>query len=75
MMTDLPAAGMAIMAGDTDWKEYVRSLQSSAADAVFSVHDPWPGIAEVFLLPYLAAKTWVLGSLFRRVCPHFSRCT
>jgi D-aspartate ligase len=56
MMTDLPAACVAILAGDTDINEYVRSLRSSATDAVFSTHDPWLGIAEIFLLPYLAAK-------------------
>ncbi len=56
MVTDLPAAGVAILAGDTDINEYVRSLRSSATDAVFSAHDPWPGIAEIFLLPYLAVK-------------------
>ncbi len=54
--TDLPAAMMAILSGDTDWKGYLRSIKNCNVDAVFSPTDPVPGLAEVALIPYLAIK-------------------
>jgi D-aspartate ligase len=54
--TDLLAALMGILAGDSTLKGYLRSLRSCNADAVFSVSDPLPGIAELALIPYLAIK-------------------
>ncbi|MGA8761947.1 MAG: hypothetical protein WB562_03575 [Candidatus Sulfotelmatobacter sp.] len=55
-ITDLPAALMAIMGGETDWKSYFRSLRNCNVEAVFSPRDPLPGLAEVVLIPYLAVK-------------------
>ena len=54
--TDLPAAMMAILSGDTDWKSYLRSIKNCTVDAVFCPSDPLPGLAEVALIPYLAIK-------------------
>jgi predicted ATP-grasp superfamily ATP-dependent carboligase len=54
--TDLPAALMGIISGDTDWKSYLRSLINCNTEAVFSSADPLPGLAEVALIPYLAIK-------------------
>ncbi len=54
--TDIPAAMLAILGGDTDWKTYLRSLRNCNVEAVFSVRDPLPGVAEVALIPYLAIK-------------------
>ena len=54
--TDLPAAVMGILSGDTDWKSYFRSLINCNMEAVFSAGDPLPGLAEVALIPYLAIK-------------------
>ncbi|MGC2172948.1 MAG: hypothetical protein WA555_12750 [Candidatus Sulfotelmatobacter sp.] len=56
MSTDIPAACMAILAGDTDLKSYVRSLRTCKVEAVFNREDPLPGLAELLLLPYLAIK-------------------
>ncbi len=56
MTTDLPAAFVSIISGDTDLKGYVRSLRNSNVEAVFSHDDPVPGFAEVLLVPYLALK-------------------
>jgi D-aspartate ligase len=56
MTTDLPAAFMALLAGDTDFKSYVDSLRNCNVEAVFSRDDPLPGLAEVLLVPYLAVK-------------------
>jgi predicted ATP-grasp superfamily ATP-dependent carboligase len=56
MTTDLPAAAMAIIAGDVDVMSYIRSLRNCNVEAVFSGDDPLPGIAEVLMVPYLAVK-------------------
>src|ERR1700691_3835391 len=55
-VTDLPAGLMGILSGDTSLKSYFRSLKSCDAEAVFSLSDPIPGLAEVALIPYLAIK-------------------
>ena len=54
--TDLPAAMLAILGGDTDLRSYLRSLRNCDVEAVFSARDPLPGLAEVVLMPYLAIK-------------------
>jgi predicted ATP-grasp superfamily ATP-dependent carboligase len=54
--TDLPAAIVGILHGDTDWKNYLRSIRNCNVEAVFSSNDPLPGLAEVALIPYLAIK-------------------
>ena len=54
--TDVPAAMLAILSGDTDLKSYLRSIKNCNAEAVFSPADPFPGLAEVVLIPYLAIK-------------------
>ncbi len=56
MTTDLPAAFAAILAGDTGVWSYLRSLCACNTEAVFSLDDPLPGLAEVLLIPYLAIK-------------------
>jgi D-aspartate ligase len=56
MTTDLPAAFMAMAAGDLDLKSYLHSLKSCDVEAVFASDDPLPGIAEVLMVPYLAVK-------------------
>src|SRR3984885_6639720 len=55
-ITDLPAAAMGIVGGDTDWKSYFRSIKNCNVEAVFSPSDPLPGLAELALIPYLAIK-------------------
>lgn len=56
MSTDVPAAFAAILAGDTNVWSYLRSLGACNTEAVFSLEDPLPGLAEVLLIPYLAIK-------------------
>jgi predicted ATP-grasp superfamily ATP-dependent carboligase len=56
LTTDLPAALMAILGGETDFKTYMRSLRNCNVEAVFSSEDPLPGLAEILLVPYLALK-------------------
>jgi predicted ATP-grasp superfamily ATP-dependent carboligase len=54
--TDIPAALVGILKGDTSVKNYLRSLLNCNTEAVFSASDPAPGLAEVALIPYLAIK-------------------
>lgn len=54
--TDIPAAFMAGRGGDLNLRGYLRSLAACHVDAVFSREDPLPGIAELFLLPYLVVR-------------------
>jgi D-aspartate ligase len=56
MTTDLPAAVMAMVAGDVDLMSYLRSLKDCNVEAVFSADDPLPWIAEILTVPYLAIK-------------------
>jgi D-aspartate ligase len=56
MTTDMPAAVMAMLAGDVGPKEYLKSLKVCNVEAVFSGDDPLPGMAEVLMVPYLAIK-------------------
>jgi D-aspartate ligase len=56
MTTDVPAAFMALLAGELDFKTYVRSLRSCRVEAVFRREDPLPGLVEILLVPYLAVK-------------------
>ena len=56
MTTDIPAAMVAMFAGEVDLRSYVRSLMTCRVEAVFSLEDPLPGLAEVLLVPYLAVK-------------------
>jgi len=56
LTTDIPAALMALLARDTEFRSYVHSMRTCNVEAVFSVSDPMPGLAELVLLPYLAIK-------------------
>ena len=56
MMTDLPAALMAIRGRDLSLLSYFQSIKNCNVEAVFSATDPMPGLAEVALIPYLLAK-------------------
>jgi len=56
VLTDLPTAIGEIRRRRLRVREYARSLRRAEVEAVFSREDPLPGLAEVALLPYLAAK-------------------
>jgi D-aspartate ligase len=56
LSTDVPNALRDIWAGRLRPGEYLRSLRGVHTEAVFSVNDPLPGLYEIALLPYLAAK-------------------
>ncbi|MGH9446358.1 MAG: ATP-grasp domain-containing protein, partial [Terriglobia bacterium] len=56
LVTDLPAAACQILAGRLKCKAYLRSLRAAQIESVFSREDPIPAIAELALIPYLAAR-------------------
>lgn len=56
MITDLPAAFMALLGGDINLRDYLRSIRACKVEAVFSLEDPLPGLIEILLVPYLAFK-------------------
>jgi predicted ATP-grasp superfamily ATP-dependent carboligase len=56
LATDVPTAVGELARRRLGWRAYVRSLRGSNVESVFSHDDPFPGLAELALLPYLAAK-------------------
>jgi predicted ATP-grasp superfamily ATP-dependent carboligase len=56
LATDLPTGVLEILKGRSAFSAYVRSLIACDTEAVFSLNDPKPGIAELALLPYLFIK-------------------
>ena len=57
VMTDLPTVAVDLWAGRLRPRDLVRGLaQGVDVEAVFSLRDPGPGLAEIALLPYLAWK-------------------
>lgn len=56
LATDLPTAFLECRRGRLGWRAYGRSVAGAHVEAVFSRHDPLPGIVECGLIPYLAVK-------------------
>jgi len=56
LLTDVPTSVVGILHGQIDWGTFLRSLRDYDEEAVFSLDDPLPGIMELAMVPYLAAK-------------------
>jgi D-aspartate ligase len=56
LLTDLPTGVLGILSGKIEGRAYWRSLRDCDEEAVFSLHDPLPGLVEIALIPYLAVK-------------------
>lgn len=56
LLTDFPAAIVDVGRRRLKVGDYLRSLRRADTEAVFSAHDPIPGLAECALIPYLALK-------------------
>lgn len=56
LVTDLPTAVVDIRHRRLGLRPYLRSLASADAEAVFSLSDPAPGLAELALIPYLVRQ-------------------
>jgi predicted ATP-grasp superfamily ATP-dependent carboligase len=56
LITDVPTGIPEIFRGRQNCRTYLRSLFAFDVESVYSWTDPFPGIAEFALLPYLAAR-------------------
>ena len=56
LLTDLPTGLVGVLNGQIEGRAYLRSLRDYDEEAVFSLEDPLPGIAEIALVPYLSVK-------------------
>jgi predicted ATP-grasp superfamily ATP-dependent carboligase len=56
VLTDVPTGFVEALRRRTSWGRFLRSLRSIDTEAVFSRTDPFPGLAELALVPYLFAK-------------------
>jgi predicted ATP-grasp superfamily ATP-dependent carboligase len=59
LVTDIPTALSDLAHGSLSVGQYVRSLRAARTEAVFSLADPFPSIAEFALLPYFIAKKYL----------------
>lgn len=56
LLTDVPTGVVEIAGRRLGWRSYLRTLGQFDVEAVFSRHDPLPGLVELALVPYLAVK-------------------
>ncbi|MBN1895399.1 hypothetical protein JW906_12940 [bacterium] len=56
MTTDLPLAFGEMIRGRMNIRRYFQTLSRIRKDAVFSLEDPLPSVAEFWMLPYFALK-------------------
>jgi D-aspartate ligase len=56
LITDIPTSFHEIMKGDLKLRDYITSMRGRKIDAVLSLKDPLPFLAEIMLLPYLWVK-------------------
>ena len=62
MITDVPVALSDMLHGYLSVGDYLRSLRNTRTEAVFSLKDPLPSLAELALLPYLISKKYLKKS-------------
>ena len=56
LTTDIPTVFLEIVKGNIKVGDYITSMRGKKTDAVLSLKDPLPFLAEVVLIPYLWAK-------------------
>jgi len=56
LITDIPTVFGEIMNGNMKLNDYISSMKGKKMDAVLSLDDPFPFLAEIALIPYLWAK-------------------
>jgi D-aspartate ligase len=59
LITDIPTVASGLVLGRLKLDAYFNSLQNTRVESVFCSEDPWPGVAEVALLPYLLVKKYL----------------
>jgi D-aspartate ligase len=56
LITDFPTAIVDVSSGRLKLTDYIRSLRRADTEAVFSGQDPFPGLVECALVPYMAVR-------------------
>ena len=56
LTTDIPTVFLEIVKGNMKIRDYLSSMKGDKTDAVLSLHDPLPFLAEIALIPYLWVK-------------------
>ncbi len=56
LITDVPTAFIEIVRGNIRLRDYISSMKGKKEEAVFSLRDPLPFLAEIALAPYLWQK-------------------
>lgn len=59
MVSDIPTAISDLLHGSLSLGVYLKSLRATRVESVFSWRDPLPSLAEIVMLPYLAAKKYL----------------
>lgn len=59
MVSDIPTAISDLFHGSLSVATYLRSLRATKVESVFNAADPLPSLAELVMLPYLAAKKYL----------------
>jgi D-aspartate ligase len=59
-ITDVPTVASDLWASELSLRSYLMSLRNTRTESVFCLRDPLPTLAEVLMLPYLAAKKYSL---------------
>jgi len=59
MVSDIPTAISDYFHGSLSISTYLKSLKATRVESVFSAGDPLPSLAEMVMLPYLAAKKYL----------------
>lgn len=59
LVSDIPTALSDFFHGSLSLATYLKSLLATRVESVFNWRDPLPSVAEVVLLPYLAAKKYL----------------
>lgn len=59
LLTDVPTALSSLFQRKLNMSSYLRSLQRTKIESVFSREDPLPSLAEIVLLPYLIGKKYL----------------
>lgn len=59
MVSDIPTAISDLFHGSLSFGTYFKSLGATRVESVFSWQDPLPSVAEIMMLPYLAAKKYL----------------
>ena len=59
MVSDIPTAFSDLLHGSLSLSTYLKSLRATKVESVFSAGDPLPSLAELVMLPYLAAKKYL----------------